>query len=63
MKQKTIKAELLELLKPFTAQYPPYEIYMKILYEYFKDMLRVEVPHKDERPSPIVLGDFKTMAT
>jgi hypothetical protein len=36
---------------------------MKILYEYFKDMLKVEVSHKDERPSPIVLGDFKTMAT
>jgi hypothetical protein len=53
------KAELLELLKPFTAQYLPYEIYMKILYEYFKDRLEVEVSPKDERPSPIVLADFQ----
>src|SRR5579885_2587953 len=52
------KIELLELIKPFTTNYLPYEIYMKTLYEYFKDRLETGVSPEDERPSPIVLADF-----
>ena len=53
------KVELLELIKPFTTNYLPYEIYMKTLYEYFKDRLETGVSPEDERPSPIVLADFQ----
>jgi hypothetical protein len=53
------KTELLELIKPFTTNYLPYEIYMKTLYEYFKDRLETGVSPEDERPSPIVLADFQ----
>jgi len=51
------KAQLIELITDFTTKYSPYEIYMKTLYEYFKDKFQMEV--KDEGPSPIFLADFQ----
>lgn len=51
------KAQLIELLTDFTRTYSPYDIYMKTLYEYFKDRFDIEV--KVDGPSPVVLADFQ----
>ena len=53
------KDELLDILTAFTDEYPPYEIYIKILYEYFRDRFELEVSPKEETPSPIILADFQ----
>jgi len=54
------KAELLELLTRFTTAYTPYEVYIKILYEAFRDQLHQEsLKEKDGKPSPIALADFQ----
>lgn len=54
------KEELLQLLQPFLRTYSPYEIYIKILYEYHRDKFQGEdIGAKDEKPSPILLTDFQ----
>jgi len=52
------KQEILEMLTRFARTYTPYEIYIKILYEYFKDRFRENLK-EDGKPSPIVLADFQ----
>ncbi|MCL4459620.1 MAG: phospholipase D-like domain-containing protein [Chloroflexi bacterium] len=51
------KGKLIELLSDFTIKYTPFDIYMKALYEYFKDKFQMEV--KVDGPSPIFLADFQ----
>jgi len=51
------KGKLVELLSDFTSKYTPFDIYMKALYEYFKDKFQMEV--KVDGPSPIFLADFQ----
>jgi len=51
------KGKLIELITDFTTKYSPFEIYMKALYEYFKDKFQMEV--KTDEPSPIFLADFQ----
>jgi superfamily II DNA or RNA helicase len=51
------KDKLIELITDFTTKYSPFEIYMKALYEYFKDKFQMEV--KTDEPSPIFLADFQ----
>lgn len=52
------KKELIELYSGWFSPYTPFEIYMKTLYEYFKDKY-LEVSPNDELPSPIILADFQ----
>jgi len=56
-KSNDFKAQLIELLSDFTAKYSPFEIYIKALYEYFKDKFQMEA--KVDEPSPIFLADFQ----
>lgn len=56
-KSEDFKEKLIELLSDFTAKYIPFDIYMKALYEYFKDKFQMEV--KVDGPSPIFLADFQ----
>ena len=56
-KSGDFKARLIELFSDFTAKYSPFEIYIKALYEYFKDRFQTEV--KEEGVSPIFLADFQ----
>ncbi len=51
------KENLISFISNFRSQYPPYDVYMKILYSYFEDKLS-ESP-SDEMPSPIILADFQ----
>jgi len=51
------KGKLIELLSDFTVKYSPFDIYMKALYEYFKDKFQMEV--NVDGPSPIFLADFQ----
>jgi len=53
------KHELLAILTAFTSEYTPYEVYIKILYEYFRDRFELEINPKEETPSPIILTDFQ----
>jgi len=54
------KAALLEILTRFTTCYRPYEVYIKIIYEAFKDQLRREdLEGENGQPSPIALADFQ----
>ncbi|RLG34194.1 hypothetical protein DRN80_03720 [Methanosarcinales archaeon] len=53
------KHELLDILTAFTSEYTPYEVYIKILYEYFRDRFELEISPKEETPSPIILTDFQ----
>ncbi len=53
------KAELLALLSAFTTAYSPYELYIKTLYESFRDRLQTDLKEKDDQPSPIALADFQ----
>ncbi len=53
------KQQLLELLTQFTDAYTPYEIYIKVLYEAFKDKLQSALAEQDGQPSPIALADFQ----
>ena len=52
------KQEILEMLTKFAHTYTPYEIYIKILYEYFRDRFRENLK-EDGKPSPVVLADFQ----
>lgn len=56
-KSDDFKAQLGGLLSDFTAKYSPFDIYIKALYEYFKD--RFEMEAKADGPSPIFLADFQ----
>lgn len=51
------KAPLVELLSDFTVKYSPFDIYIKALYEYFKDKFQMEA--EADGPSPIFLADFQ----
>jgi len=51
------KDKLIELITDFATKYSPFEIYMKALYEYFKDKFQMDVT--EEGPSPIFLADFQ----
>jgi len=51
------KNQFVEIFTDFTVKYTPFEIYMKALYEYFKDKFNVEV--QADGPSPIFLADFQ----
>ncbi len=53
------KDELLDIFTAFTSKYTPYEVYVKILYEYFRDRFELEISPKEETPSPIILADFQ----
>jgi len=58
------KDELLKCLEPFVEEYTPYEVYMKILYEYFKEELEKEEEKEKEveergMPSVLALTDFQ----
>lgn len=56
-KSNDFKAQLIELFSDFTTKYSPFEIYIKALYEYFKDRFQMEA--NVEGPSPILLADFQ----
>lgn len=54
------KEELLQILQPFLKTYSPYEIYIKILYEYYRDKLKEEeIGEREDKPSPISLTNFQ----
>ncbi|MEA1904448.1 MAG: helicase-related protein, partial [Candidatus Hadarchaeota archaeon] len=54
------KAQLLELITTFTREYTPYETYIKILYEAFRDKLeQPTLQGEEEKPSPIALTNFE----
>jgi superfamily II DNA or RNA helicase/HKD family nuclease len=53
------KQEILEMLSRFAHTYTPYEIYIKVLYEYFKDRFPEKDLKEDGKPSPIALADFQ----
>lgn len=53
------KQQLLALLTQFTQAYSPYEIYIKVLYEAFRDKLQSPLAEQDGQPSPIALADFQ----
>lgn len=53
------KHELLDMLSKFTQTYSPYEIYIKVLYEAFRDRWGTELAEDKGKPSPIALADFQ----
>lgn len=53
------KAELLMLLQRFTCTLSPYEVYIKVLYESYRDRLEGDLREQDGKPSPIALADFQ----
>ncbi len=54
------KAELLKILTRFTKSYIPHEVYIKIIYEAFKDQLRQkDLEGEEGQPSPVSLADFQ----
>ena len=55
------KPELIELFSNFVRQYPPYEVYMKILYSYFSKDLEDKISRQSEEDvsSSIILADFQ----
>ncbi len=53
------KQELIGLLSRFTQQYKPYEIYIKVVYEAYRDRLGSNLSEEREKPSPIALADFQ----
>jgi len=56
-RSEDFKDDLVGLLSDFTIKYSPFDIYMKALYEYFKDKFQMEV--SVDGPSPIFLADFQ----
>ena len=58
-KSEDYKQELLKMLSTFTCQYKPYEIYIKVVYEAYRDRLGSNLSEKREKPSPIALADFQ----
>lgn len=53
------KAEILQILSQFTRRYSPYEIYMKVLYEAYRDRFEGKLQGGKDLPSPIALADFQ----
>ncbi|MCS7254847.1 MAG: phospholipase D-like domain-containing protein, partial [Armatimonadetes bacterium] len=53
------KQELLDMLSTFTRQYTPYEIYIKVIYEAYRDRLGDKLAEEKDKPSPIALADFQ----
>lgn len=53
------KGELLEMLSNFTQTHTPYELYIKVLYEAYRDRFDADLSEKDGKPSPIALADFQ----
>jgi len=53
------KDALLELLTAFTRELTPYEVYIKVLYESYRDKLASDLSERDSKPSPIALADFQ----
>jgi len=51
--------KFLEILERFTQAYTPYEIYIKVIYEYLRDKLDQDIGEKDRRPSIISLSNFQ----
>ncbi|GIV08377.1 MAG: hypothetical protein KatS3mg019_0468 [Fimbriimonadales bacterium] len=53
------KAELLAMLEQFTRPLRPYEVYIKVVYEAYRDRLASNLGEQEGRPSPIALADFQ----
>ena len=53
------KAELLQMLEQFTRPLAPYEVYIKVIYEAYRDRLAAGLSEQDGKPSPILLADFQ----
>ncbi|MFN7016076.1 MAG: helicase-related protein [Fimbriimonadales bacterium] len=53
------KGELLQMLEQFTRPLEPYEVYIKVIYEAYRDRLAAGLSEQDGKPSPIVLADFQ----
>ncbi len=53
------KQELIGLLSRFTREYKPYEIYIKVVYEAYRDRLGTNLSEEKKKPSPIALADFQ----
>lgn len=53
------KDELLAMLEQFTRELKPYEVYLKVVYEAYRDRLASELGGQDDKPSPIILADFQ----
>lgn len=53
------KEALLALLQNFTCTLSPYEVYIKVLYESYRDRLEGDLREQDGKPSPIALADFQ----
>ena len=53
------KHRLLSLLTDFTRRYTPYEIYIKVAYEAYRDRLQTQLAETPEKPSAIALANFQ----
>ncbi|MDM7460518.1 MAG: phospholipase D-like domain-containing protein, partial [bacterium] len=53
------KGELLQMLEQFTRLLSPYEVYIKVIYEAYRDRLEAKLSEQDGKPSPILLADFQ----
>ncbi|MCX7993080.1 MAG: phospholipase D-like domain-containing protein, partial [Fimbriimonadales bacterium] len=53
------KAELLTMLEQFTRALSPHEVYIKVVYEAYRDRLASNLAEQDGKPSPIALADFQ----
>jgi superfamily II DNA or RNA helicase len=53
------KQEIIDLLTQFTRALKPYEVYIKVLYEAYRDKLSSDLREQDSQPSPIELADFQ----
>jgi superfamily II DNA or RNA helicase len=58
-KAEDYKAELLAMLEQFTRPLSPQEVYLKVLYEAYRDRLASELGGQDDKLSPIILADFQ----
>jgi SNF2 family DNA or RNA helicase len=53
------KKELLDMLEQFTRPLKPYEVYIKVVYEAYRDRLASDLAGEEGKPSPIALADFQ----
>lgn len=53
------KEELLSLIYDFTREYSPHDLYIKVIYEAYKDMFQIDIAEEEGKPSPIALADFQ----
>ncbi len=53
------KAELLAMLEQFTRALSPHEVYIKVIYEAYRDRLASDLAEEEGKPSPIALADFQ----